>query len=78
VRRSHLVEDSLDALAQQTTSSLLKPLRVIFEGEPGIDEGGVRKEFFQLLVEAIFTADFGMFEWSDESRCFCFIYKPAC
>jgi hypothetical protein len=23
-----------------------KPLRVSFKGEPGIDEGGVRKEFF--------------------------------
>jgi hypothetical protein len=23
-----------------------KPLRVIFTGEPGVDEGGVRKEFF--------------------------------
>jgi len=77
VRRSHLVEDSLDALAQQTVSSLLKPLRVIFEGEPAIDEGGVRKEFFQLLVEQIFTTDFGMFEWSDESRCFWFARSSA-
>ena len=77
VRRSHLVEDSLDALAQQTTASLLKPLRVVFEGEPGVDEGGVRKEFFQLLVDQLFTPDFGMFEWLEESRCFWFSRASA-
>ncbi|KAH8063690.1 ubiquitin-protein transferase [Aureococcus anophagefferens] len=28
----------------------LKELKVVFEGEAGVDEGGPRKEFFQLLV----------------------------
>ena len=37
-----------------------KPLRVIFEGEPAIDEGGVRKEFFQLLLEKLFQPECGM------------------
>ena len=37
-----------------------KPLRVIFEGEPAIDEGGVRKEFFQLLLEKLFQPEYGM------------------
>ena len=72
VRRAHLVDDSLDALAQQTRKSLLRPLRVIFEGEPAIDEGGVRKEFFQCLVEQLFNPDFGMFEWCEETRVFWF------
>lgn len=30
--------------------SLKKPLKVKFIGEEGVDEGGVQKEFFQLLV----------------------------
>jgi hypothetical protein len=72
VRRSHLVEDSLGALASATPLGLLKPLRVVFEGEPAIDEGGVRKEFFQLLVEALFGGDYGLFEWNEEARCFWF------
>ena len=38
--------------------------------EPAIDEGGVRKEFFQCLVEQLFNADFGMFEWCEETRVF--------
>jgi len=77
IRRSHLVEDSLDALAAQSVQSLLRPLRVVFEGEPGIDEGGVRKEFFQLLVDKIFAPDFGMFDWSEEARCYWFARSSA-
>lgn len=72
VRRSHLVEDSLGALALATPLELLKPVRVVFEGEPAIDEGGVRKEFFQLLVEALLGGDYGLFEWNEEARCFWF------
>ena len=33
---------------------------MIFEGEPAIDEGGVRKEFFQLLLEKLFQPEYGM------------------
>lgn len=33
---------------------LRKQLRVDFRGEEGIDEGGLQKEFFQLLVEKLF------------------------
>jgi hypothetical protein len=43
----------LNALHHQI-KNLRKPLRVIFEGEPGIDAGGVQKEFFQLLVRDLF------------------------
>ena len=38
---------------------LKKQLYVEFEGEQGIDEGGVSKEFFQLVVEEIFNPDIG-------------------
>lgn len=34
---------------------------VEFVGEQGIDEGGVSKEFFQMVVEEIFNPDYGMF-----------------
>ena len=55
-----MLSDCLDFLAEQSTANLLKPLRVIFEGEPAIDEGGVRKEFFQLLLEKLFQPECGM------------------
>lgn len=35
-------------------ADLRKQLRVEFRGEEGIDEGGLQKEFFQLLVEKLF------------------------
>jgi len=47
---------------------LRKPLKVVFLGEEGVDEGGVRKEFFQLLVEQIFSADYGMFVPTESKR----------
>lgn len=33
---------------------LRKQLRVEFDGEEGVDEGGLQKEFFQLIVEKLF------------------------
>ncbi len=45
VNRQNLIEDALNALHSQI-KNLRKPLRVVFEGEPGVDAGGVQKEFF--------------------------------
>lgn len=48
-------------IAHASTAELKKPLKVIFLGEEGIDEGGVRKEFFQLISSQLFDLDYGMF-----------------
>lgn len=48
-------------VAMERVLDLKKQLVVEFEGEQGVDEGGVSKEFFQLIVEEIFNADYGMF-----------------
>ena len=45
VRREHILEDTLNKIVNAGLT-FKKPLRVVFVGEPGIDEGGVRKEFF--------------------------------
>lgn len=45
-----------------------KQLYVEFIGEQGIDEGGVSKEFFQLIVEQIFNADYGMFIHQEDTN----------
>ena len=37
-----------------------------------MDEGGVRKEFFILLVRQIFDANYGMFSYNDKRRYFWF------
>jgi len=41
-------------------SHLKRPLRVIFEGEEGIDQGGVQKEFFQIMFESLLDPQYGM------------------
>ena len=43
----------------ENPSDLRKQLFVEFEGEQGLDEGGVSKEFFQLIVEELFNPDIG-------------------
>jgi len=59
-----LIDDALvelEMVAMENPSDLKKQLVVEFEGEQGVDEGGVSKEFFQLVVEEIFNPDYGMF-----------------
>lgn len=71
VRRDHLIQDSLvrlEMVAQDQPDDFKKQLFVEFEGEQGIDEGGVSKEFFQLVIEELFNPDFGMFEFNKETN----------
>lgn len=72
VRRSELIQDTLQKLPAHEPSDFKKPLKIVFDGEEGVDEGGVQKEFFQLLIEQLYNEDFGMFERIDESRNFWF------
>ena len=39
-----------------------------FIGEDGIDAGGVKKEFFQLLCHEILQPDYAMFTYQPETR----------
>lgn len=71
VRRDHIIDDALvklEMISQDNPSDLKKQLYVEFEGEQGIDEGGVSKEFFQLVVEEIFNPDYGMFTCDEATR----------
>lgn len=58
----------LEMLAMENPNDLKKQLVVEFVGEQGIDEGGVSKEFFQLIVEEIFNPDYGMFTCQPDSQ----------
>ena len=64
VRRDCLVDDSLKAVSEVIggdPEDIKKGLRIIFRGEEGIDAGGLRKEWFLLLVREVFNPDHGMF-----------------
>ncbi|CAG9859046.1 unnamed protein product [Phyllotreta striolata] len=71
VRRDHIIDDALvelEMISMDNPSDLKKQLVVEFEGEQGIDEGGVSKEFFQLVIEEIFNPDYAMFVIQPESQ----------
>ena len=67
VRRDHLVSDSLKEISSKQ-KDLKKKLKVSFVGEPGLDMGGLTKEWFQLLIKQIFDAEYGMFVYHTHSR----------
>eukprot|EP00884_Botryococcus_braunii_P023346 jgi/Botrbrau1/9696/Bobra.0201s0026.1 len=72
VRRCHLLEDAMSEIARQRHRDLLKPIRIHFIGEEGVDAGGIKKEFFQLLVTEMLSPDYGMLIFLPESRTYWF------
>ena len=64
--------NQLEMTSQDNPADLKKQLYVEFEGEQGIDEGGVSKEFFQLIVEEIFNPDYGEYNNYLQYRYLCY------
>lgn len=61
VRRERILEDTTAALQRATPEDLRRQLKVVFEGEQGVDEGGLAREFFRLLSARIFSTECGLF-----------------
>ena len=64
IRRDCLVEDSLKGVSEVVGSGneeIKKGLRIEFNGEEGIDAGGLRKEWFLLLVRDVFNPEHGTY-----------------
>ncbi|KAJ5338610.1 hypothetical protein N7452_005338 [Penicillium brevicompactum] len=79
VRRECLVEDSLkgvSAVVGTGQEEIKKGLRIEFLGEEGIDAGGLRKEWFLLLVREVFDPHHGLFIYDDDSQ-YCY-FNPYC
>lgn len=66
VRRNYLIRDTITQISLHP-EDLRKELKVQFVGEEGIDQGGVQKEFFQLIVRSIFDPAYGMFVQTKEN-----------
>ncbi|KAK9475681.1 hypothetical protein V1514DRAFT_339347 [Lipomyces japonicus] len=66
VRRNCIIEDSLRQISSNEME-LKKGLKIEFIGEDGIDAGGLRKEWFLLLVRDMFDPLNGMFIYEEES-----------
>eukprot|EP00753_Platysulcus_tardus_P015873 PLAT5322.5.p1 GENE.PLAT5322.5~~PLAT5322.5.p1 ORF type:complete len:971 (+),score=475.03 PLAT5322.5:331-3243(+) len=80
VHRDSIVEDTLERLHSVRPQEFKKLLKVKFVGEEGVDEGGVKKEFFQIIVRRLFDPAFFMFTYDDSCRLFFFnrlSFEPA-
>ncbi len=68
IRRDQIVQDTLNQLHKQGRHDLKKPLKVMFVGEDAFDAGGVKKEFFMLLLREVLDLKYGMFTYYDETN----------
>ncbi|KDQ51192.1 hypothetical protein JAAARDRAFT_534576 [Jaapia argillacea MUCL 33604] len=65
VRRNMVFEDSFGAvMAFGDGEELKKRLMIRFEGEEGLDYGGVSREWFFLLSHEMFQPNYGLFQYS--------------
>lgn len=78
VRRECLVEDSLRSVSEVVGAGqeeVKKGLRIEFMGEEGLDSGGLRKEWFLLLVREVFDPEHGLFVYDEDSH-YCY-FNPG-
>ena len=74
VSRGNIIQDTLNVLTvPKIEESIRKPLIIKFKGELGQDEGGVKKEFFMILVRDVLSPSYGMFKPDDESNLLWFL-----
>ncbi|OKL59544.1 hypothetical protein UA08_05358 [Talaromyces atroroseus] len=79
VRRDCLIEDSLRGVSEVVgagSEDIKKSLRIEFIGEEGVDAGGLRKEWFLLLVREVFDPNHGLFVYDEDSQ-YCY-FNPFC
>lgn len=75
VRRDYIVQDSLKCI-QLNQGNLKKSLKVQFIDEPGIDAGGLKKEWFLILTKSIFSHQTGLLVNIEESNYLWFNLLP--
>lgn len=76
VRRDYIVQDSLRCI-QLNPNNLKKSLRVQFINEPGVDAGGLKKEWFLLLTRKLFSPQAGMLSYVEDSNLLWFNVVPV-
>jgi len=64
VSREQIFEGSYTEIMRQTPNDLKKRLMIKFDGEDGLDYGGLSREFFFLLSHEMFNPFYCLFEYS--------------
>jgi ubiquitin-protein ligase E3 A len=77
IRRHSMIEDTIEQLRKKSLD-LKKAIKVKFidGGEVGMDQGGVQKEFFQLIISELLDATYGLFVYDEQTR-YCWLNPEA-
>lgn len=71
IRRQHFFEDSINQLRLWPTSNRRR-FRVEFVNEPGVDAGGLKKEWFLMFFKQLFDSDHDLFVIDETSNFYWF------
>ena len=66
VERWCIVHSSFQVTKWLSDSQWIHLFEIEFEGEPGIDQGGIRREWFEILCREIFKPTFNLFVQAEE------------
>ena len=61
VRRNEVLADSFSQIMSLNPRFLAKRVRIIFQNEPGVDAGGLFREWCLLVTQQLFDPQFGLF-----------------
>lgn len=65
INRQTIWQSTLDTLLMVPSEELaLRPIKIVFDGEEGIDYGGITREWLSLLNKEVFDPSFGLFKLS--------------
>ncbi|EJK45378.1 hypothetical protein THAOC_36008 [Thalassiosira oceanica] len=76
VRREYLLSDSMEAVMSLGRKDLRKVWRFEFIDEAGIDDGGLAREWFELVTDKVFDPDMGLWQTSASNQ-MCMQINPA-
>ena len=75
VSRKNIVQDSIAYISNAPTKILHRKLSVNFVDEAGVDAGGPSREFFYLLINQVFSPDYGTFKYIDDKNTYWFVHN---
>lgn len=76
INRESILDDSLQKIVhlkpENGKDALKLPISIRFQNEPGIDEGGVRKEYFSLVIKELLSPGYAMFRYNEDVQLYYF------
>lgn len=68
IRRDAVMQESMHLLMLVPASDIRQRLRIEFIEEPGLDAGGLMREWVLLLCEQLFDAEYGLFQTTHDEN----------